>query len=192
MNFLEKNLEDILFDCLGCDDIHKQKIVKGIDHYHKYIRQQRLGFYGIPDIIGLSIYTKKEKGVRWFEVRIGVYELKKEEINIDTIIQASKYSRGLKYIIIKALFTRFPKLTWEDVKVVNRMYLIGDYIDSNIYNLLEFSDSIDVYTYNYNYDGLKLNKFTQYLPVFSNVIDVDDDMISDINFIFKTPPRYES
>jgi hypothetical protein len=86
----EKKLEDILFNHLTNSD-YSQKIDREIDCdiSHKVIRQLDIGPYGIADIVAFS-----EPDIDRI-VTIRIFELKKGEINKDSLVQILRYKAGL-------------------------------------------------------------------------------------------------
>ena len=94
MNILEKEIEQLLFENLDDKDL---MLSKGFIHLSdKYYRQLDLGDYGVADIIGLSY--KKDK-LDNLSLEINIYELKKELIDVNTLLQASRYYKGIESIL---------------------------------------------------------------------------------------------
>jgi len=134
MNFLEKNLEDIVFETDN-DLLHS----RGLYVFGNKKRQVRIGNYGIADIIS------------WYRLEgrlfINVLELKKDKISIDTFLQAIGYVQGIKQYLIRRGFTH-------DVSF--KIKLIGKEIDtSNTFCYLpDIYPSIELITYSYDFDGI--------------------------------------
>lgn len=152
MNFLEKDLEDIIFNT-----DNEKLCSRGLFIGGKKIRQPRIGNYGIADIISYrKIYLPF---ARYSFLKIDVWELKKEEINTNTLLQAVRYCKGIKRYLEK----------YRDFQYFNlNINLIGKHINTNetfIYltdligsdDELECSQNlneISLYTYEYNFDGI--------------------------------------
>lgn len=98
MNILEKDIEDLLFEGLtGGTDLLEQK---GLSlYYDHYLRQPQLGTYGRPDIVGYSVDLKKN-GER--HINICILEIKKDEIDLNTLYQVCRYQAGIKHLLLKA------------------------------------------------------------------------------------------
>lgn len=134
MNFLEKNLEDIIFETPN-DLLHE----RGFFIFGKKKRQVKIGNYGIADII-----TYHRAGGRLF---INILELKKDKISTDTLLQSLNYAKGVSRYLQKRSF---------DFDVSLRIKLIGREIDTNssFCYLPDFFNSIEIYTYDYGFDGI--------------------------------------
>lgn len=147
MNFLEKNLEDIIFNTPNHLLIERGLHIGGAKKM-----QVRIGNYGIADII---TYDKGElidyDGKRWHgETCITVYELKQQEINASALLQAIRYAKGVQRYLQKHKGKHY------EVKVC----LIGSSIEqgSGFPYLSDFmSDFMSVYTYKYDFDGISFN-----------------------------------
>lgn len=139
MNFLEKNLEDIIFDTPN-----ERLQERGLDISGIKKRQVSIGNYGICDLISIE-----REGNSFY---IKVYELKKELINVDAFLQAVKYKKGIERYFEKHL----SKKGWIcQVSIV----LIGKTIDTkNSFCYLSEYTGFDFFTYDYNFDGIN---FTQ-------------------------------
>lgn len=149
MKFLEKDLEGIIFETLKTKDGYKTLQQIGLDLQRPSIclRQPRIGNYGIADLVTVDKWYFDGKP-RLF---IRVYELKKDLINLATVLQVSRYMTGIKhYLKHKGI---------NNAMVVGR--IIGKTVDTDdwVY-LMSNVDNIDVYEYNYLIDGLKLEQTT--------------------------------
>jgi hypothetical protein len=142
MDFLEKNLEDIIYET---DNNLLTK--RGLFIYGKKKRQVRIGNYGVADII---TYYRGITDENEPELIINIYELKKDIINIDTFLQALRYYKGICRYLDKRDF-------YENVRY--RLILIGKTIDPGDFKYLtDFAYNINIFTYSYQFDGIK---FTQ-------------------------------
>jgi len=162
MKFLEKDLEQIIYDMLcskeGCYALCQRGLRMGYSpHFYKVKKQMNLGAYGIPDLIAVAkddaqMYRNEESILELYQtpLQINIIELKKEEINVGTLIQAARYVKG-----VSAYFEKYhPNLMIEI-----RMVLIGREIKvTDWVYLLDVINNVSVFTYDYSWDGLK---FTQ-------------------------------
>lgn len=179
MRFLEKNLEDIIFET-------DNELLRNRDLwiFGNKKRQVNIGNYGIADIITWQIerddcpvncnnYSEqkcKECNKSWkYEkinnLKIQIIELKQSEINIGAFLQAVRYLKGIKRYFEYRNF--YHKVSFEII-------LIGEKINTNtgfdfIPDLFEINcddyqsdESIRFYTYKYEIDGLKFNRESGY------------------------------
>lgn len=158
MNFLEKDLEDILFSTDS--DILSDR---GLNIYENRKRQLRVGNYGVLDMIAYEF--EKVKGCRFTSLHIQLIELKKDEVNIDTFLQAINYAKGIQSYLDKR---NLNKVLF-DIQII----LIGKMIDKSssfvyITDLFGGKDScnsivdIDFYEYKYKIDGLYFEQIYGY------------------------------
>lgn len=163
MDFLEKDLEEIIF--YGERDELKNR---GLDINGKVYRQLNIGSYGRADLVSFErsyeyeyIPTgeidKKTGGWNFLEEKerklvFTVYELKKDVIDIDTLLQAIGYCRGIKRYITDN--RNFP--FYVDFKIV----LIGRKISlsSSFCYFEDLFKNIEFYTYQYKIDGIYFKK----------------------------------
>lgn len=141
MKFLEKNLEDIIFET---DNEKLQE--RGLDIRGKKFRQLRLSHYGIADIVTISRIGQS--------LQIDIFELKKDVITVDTLLQALRYLEGIKTYFRKR---KFKKHVYYTIRLCGK----------RIYNLRELSllssnintvEMIDLITYDYDFNGLKFEE----------------------------------
>ena len=138
MNFLEKNLEEIVFETPN-ELLHS----RGLFIYGQKKRQVRIGNYGIADIITWYRYDN--------ELNVSIIELKKDNISVGTLLQAMNYVRGVQMY--------FNRRRWP-FPINFTITLIGRELDVNG-SFCFFPDIIPflkIYTYDYNFDGIS---FTQ-------------------------------
>lgn len=152
MKFLEKDLEDIIYETNN--NILQDR---GLDIYGKLYRQKVIGNYGIADLISFYRYYDPYRNTH--EIEITVFELKKEIINFATFLQALTYVKGIK----RFLGDRNIKYD-----ITYRVICIGKVLDtSNSYLYLpdiingEFFQ-IHNYTYDYEFDGIKFYNHAGY------------------------------
>jgi hypothetical protein len=141
MDFLEKNLEDIIFEA----DNEKLK-ERGLFIPGKKKRQVRIGNYGIADIVSWTSTPNR--------LEITVFELKQKTIDATALMQAFRYKVGIE----RYISSRKPKL-WFEVNIV----LIGKEIGKGdfCYMLSEYSNFY-TYTYSYGIDGIKFESQSGY------------------------------
>jgi hypothetical protein len=147
MDFLEKNLEDIIYET-----DNKLLNQRGLWISGTKKRQLRIGNYGIADII-----TYRTNNIHFCnncysspELLIDIYELKKDKIDFSTFLQAIKYYKGIERYLDEVRDFNWP--------VSYRINLIGKYIDmsDSFIFLPEFTDQkVRFYTYSYDFDGIK-------------------------------------
>lgn len=158
MNFLEKDLEDILFST-DSDLLYD----RGLPIYDKRKRQLRVGNYGVLDMIAYEFEKNTHYG--YTTLHIELIELKKENVNIDTLLQAINYAKGIERYLDKRKFVRIVF----DIKII----LIGKTVDKSspfvyITDLINGSEgcnniyTIDFYEYNYKIDGLHFKQIHGY------------------------------
>lgn len=143
MKFLEKNLEDIIFET-----DNKKLFERGLPIFGKKLRQVRIGNYGIADIISV-------KRCGQFLI-IDIIELKKDNITIDTLIQSLRYLKGIKHYLRHRGFekeVRFSiKLCGSSVSNIKELCLLCSAITSNN---IEF---VSLYTYDFKLEGMYFNE----------------------------------
>lgn len=149
MDFLERDLEDILFECMCSKGGRDLLAEHGLDTNGVVYRQVEIGSYGRIDLmtVELDIYDDSP------QMDITVYELKRGTIDVNTLMQGARYITGLTDILSK-----HDNLKRNNVRLYLR--LIGKNIDSSsdfvfLYNML--NERIQVYTFNFNIEGLFFN-----------------------------------
>jgi hypothetical protein len=141
MEFLEKNLEDIIFETSTEDLLSRNLKVSG-----KRYRQLRIGSYGVADLVTLEKVNQFEDTI----LQITVYELKKDKINISSLSQASRYVTGIKRYFEQNNKFVFTEIDYKIVLVGKNIETSGDFV-----YLTDFlATSVDCYTYDYKFDGL--------------------------------------
>jgi hypothetical protein len=143
MNFLEKDLETIIWEAFNKDPEILSK--RGLDMYGTGFRQLDLGGYGIADIVTMNLDKTIEvhpyAGRRVNrQITVDVYELKKDIINIDTFLQAIGYCKGIQRILDE----NYPSLEY-----LFKIHLIGKTIEkeSNFCYMVDFIENVSIYTY---------------------------------------------
>jgi hypothetical protein len=141
MQFLEKNLEQIIFE--SDRDILSNR---GLNVYGTIKRQLRIGNYGIADLVTfLRIPALDGSGLR-----ITVYELKQDKVGVNAMLQAYRYCCGIAdYLRTKRGFS---------FKLSFKVVLIGNSIDNGDFSYLShFLEDFDVITYSYKIDGIRFH-----------------------------------
>lgn len=143
MEFLEKDLEDIIFETDNCDLQDRGLIV----HSNKK-RQVRIGNYGIADIVSWA----RDYNVLY----IDVMELKKDYVNNNTFMQAIRYAKGIE---------RYFQKRRPNIKVLISITLVGRYVDLTqdvcfLPDIIKTTTEgiISIYTYNYTALGIEFTE----------------------------------
>ena len=160
MEFLEKNLEDIIFETKA-NYLHQ----RGIYVYGKKYRQVRIGNYGIADMVTIEkpyYHTGFETHCKGL---ITIYELKKDNINFNTFQQIVKYAKGIQsYLEHRGLedYFNIQMITiGKNIDISTSFTYLCDlfniYIEETTIN--EYSKiSFSAYTYKYDIDGLSFKQ----------------------------------
>ena len=154
MNFLEKDLEDIIFNS-SVEELSS----RGLYVPKKRIRQLRIGNYGRCDIAAISRPLYLTDYGHDGKLDVYLYELKKDKINQESIIQCLRYMKGVDSYIRQSKYR---------CNYFINGYVIGREIDVNTDLLylpsLVCSDLFDLsfYSYEYNIDGIKFERRDNY------------------------------
>lgn len=141
MKFLEKNLEQIIFE-----SDRKQLSERGLTIYGRLYRQLRIGNYGIADLVEFERYRSS--------LKITVYELKNELVGINALQQAVGYLSGIE------CYLNLRGVDFFDSSIV----LIGANIEKNN-NFCFFGDifsNLSIYEYKYTLTGLEFSEVSGY------------------------------
>lgn len=151
MKFLEKNLEDIVFNT-PINKIYDRGL-KTIGLFGLRKRQLKIGNYGVADIATFSRCSLMDENNY---LNITVFELKRDLINIDALLQAVRYLKGIdRYIFYKRK---------KEIDVRYNIVLIGEKLDldtSFVYlpDFLSKSDfEVKMFTYQYDFDGIRFQE----------------------------------
>jgi len=157
MNFLEKDLETIIFETSN------EKLDKrGLCLYGKKIRQLRIGNYGVCDIVCISREIKnvieqydwdKFHVFKYPTLLINIIELKKDEISANTLLQAIRYCTGIESYISKRTDINLEF----SITLIGKTVAGGDFIYSP-----SIIENLNIYTYEYGYDGIKFKSHHGY------------------------------
>ena len=156
MTFLEKDLEQIIFETPKEKLQEKGLVIKG-----KLLRQIKIGNYGIADLISFERNTSIDKDIEYFwqSIRITVYELKQQKINLNAMAQAARYISG-----IQKYFETKNKLSNISFDIDYNIVLIGKDIEMNgdfVY-LSDFINNVRLTTYSYDVDGIRFENNSGY------------------------------
>lgn len=143
MNFLEKDLETILWEspseceARGFSVLQMAYFGKG-----RRIRQMQLGPYGIADLV--HVYYNPQNNQAWVQI----IECKKDKVNADTYLQARRYVSGVKQAFISSDLPR--------CQVHYSVILVGASLDTSGALQHVIADDINCHTYRYSYkvDGI--------------------------------------
>jgi len=145
MKFLERDLEDIIMNTPN-----EYLNERGLNISGHKRRQERIGNYGIADILTLERPVNQFNGAT-----IKVFELKKDIINADTLLQVGKYVSGINYYLhnIRGNYNYKVEMT-----------LIGKRVDTtnDFVYLLDLIEGLELYTYEFKYDGIYFNHTGNY------------------------------
>jgi len=154
MDFLEKDLEDIIFNTPN-----EKLFDRGLAIHSGSVklRQVNIGNYGICDLIS---YKRTNE-----YLQIQLFELKKNVIDINTFNQVCRYARGIQHYLKN-----------RGVKNVIEIILIGKQINKND-SLLYFQNlfsNVCIYTYEFDFDGISFISHQDYIlnnPGFHGRVD---------------------
>jgi hypothetical protein len=138
VDFLEKNLEDIIFE--NKDIIHMRGFpeIKG-DLFRQFVNHngKRLDLFSVD---------KSDENVR----NVSIYELKKGKIDHDAYFQLVGYFFDFCVENKKNNYGNFNL----------QLYLIGSEVDEHVLISASLSEFVHIYTYKYEYDGIRFYKMS--------------------------------
>ncbi len=147
--FLEKNLEEIIFETSN-----ERLQDRGLEITGKKKRQVKIGNYGVSDILTFEKDSEVLDGTVYHCLIINVFELKKEKIDATALMQAYRYKKGIE---------RYLKHRGFSQRVFVRAVLIGQSIcEGDFCYMQEYIDSLSIYTYEYDFDGISFSKVSSY------------------------------
>jgi len=151
MDFLEKNLEQIIYENAITNEGRKKLWERGLPMSGKVFRQVPLGSYGRLDLLTVSVEKSASVWKPW--VHITIYELKQGCIGPDALMQAGRYAKAIeRYLTHK----RYNLL---DRQIVYSLRLIGSHIEMSDFCLLcDSLVNVELYTYTYDIDGISFTK----------------------------------
>jgi hypothetical protein len=113
MRFLEKNLEDIIWE--SDRDLLKERGLCVRGHIK---RQLRIGNYGIADLV---TFSREYHGFNQSSMEINIYEIKRGVVGISAFLQSVRYARGIRSYLNQRGFKDF------NIGIT----LIGDSVESD-------------------------------------------------------------
>lgn len=151
MKFLEKDLEDIIYNnAKACYDRGLKMGTPGRTGI--LMRQVKLGDYGVADMIAIEVnlqpvYAPWEESFHR-EVILTIIECKLNEVNVSTYLQAKRYKAALTQIL------QFYSLDNTDITI--NTVLIGQTVDVNSDFIFQYQDDKDctIFTFTYGIDGI--------------------------------------
>lgn len=159
MNFLEKDLEQIVYDA------DKELLAeKGLTIDGKLIRQLRIGRYGIADLVEYKRPYYCEYLERVQKGEITVYELKQNKIGISSFLQALGYLKGIKeYLKSKNMEDNYNYsivLIGKELDRNSTYHYLTDFL--SFYNDTDINDNSSLklhnYTYEYGLNGIEFKR----------------------------------
>lgn len=158
MNFLEKDLEEIIFNT-------NNEILysKGLNIFGKKYRQLKIGNYGIADIVTFHRDTFYIGGDEIKCINVNVFELKKDKAGISAFLQALKYCKGIQRYFEhreKSIPLKFNiTLVSKSIDTKSDYIYLEDFLTSSydFYGL-----SLNNYSFTYDFDGIKFQKEHSY------------------------------
>ena len=147
MNFIEKDLEDVIFE-----SDKKELEKRGLWITGKLYRQLRIGNYGTADLVEFNRIP------RCRGANITIYELKQNEINIDSFLQAIRYAKGIsRYLEFRNVSFEYEIsiiLIGKKINDKGSFLYLPDIIPTNISSLY----FLRTFVYAYEYDGIHFKK----------------------------------
>ena len=139
MDFIEKDLEEIIWETQKTDEGRKLLAERGLDIRGKMFRQFNLGEYGTCDLLTIEFYDKYP--------HISVYELKRDLIDVNAVMQVCRYVTAIR---------RYIKYKYDSGCDVTS-YLIGKTIQTNndFVFLCNELNNIEILLYSIDINGLK-------------------------------------
>lgn len=167
MNISEKNIEDVIYDCLKSGQKYQlvERGLSGFRPYAKFYRQVHLGTYGRADLIGLY-YDKFYKRLNFC-----VIEIKKGASDYNAFIQAIRYCKALE---------RYLESIGMDAEY--KIILIGNNVcQSDFCYISDFVPELEVYSVSLDLNkGIKFKKEGGYYENNERLPIIPDDIIASI------------
>lgn len=158
MDFLEKDLEDIVFE--NSDEALSSR---GYRISGKRFRQKVIGRYGICDLLTVDRVDPFGTG---HCLMITIHEFKKDQVTVDTFMQALRYCKGISHYL-NDRETDIPhqfkiSLCGKRIDMESSFVYLADLVGGDG---LDFSGTLvdlKVYSYTYDFDGIKFNTHSRY------------------------------
>lgn len=157
MNFLEKDLETIIYEATQNPDSRKELEARGFPVDGHFQRQFNLGDYGVADLVEFYMYNNPDNYAYRRQAYITIWELKKDDINMESFNQALSYLRGIQ-IVCEKLFHNV------DIEIKYKIALLGKNIDTrgSFCYLPDFCEDVSLWTYSYGLNGLQIHNRSGY------------------------------
>lgn len=158
MNFLEKDLEQILWET-DSSKLEERGLynISGIKK-----RQLRVGNYGVLDLMTVQRITSPD-GMKYLSIT--VFELKKELLDINTFLQAVRYCKGIISYLEKRERYEFELniiLVGKTIEKNSSFVFLTDMFQGNDFGNYSRVNSVNFFTYSYEFDGIKFNNHSDY------------------------------
>ncbi len=166
MNILEKEIEDIIFDNANYNSHELSK--RGLLLHSKmtHLRQVDLGSYGRADIVGFLV-CPKDGGMR--RILVHILEIKKDQINLETLLQAIRYARGIQRLCARL----------KDTDIEFTISLVGKSIDcrNDFVYAADLFPNVNFYTYAVDlYAGVQFKKEYGFFTTNEKLPDLSEQM----------------
>lgn len=163
MNFLEKDLEEIIFNA------DKSKLTESglcVNEYETFYRQLRIGNYGVADIVSHDRPFYNKISGKHVKGHITVYELKKDKISVSAFLQALNYLNGIQsYLNIRRIKHNYDytiRLIGRDYNKNSSFQNLPDIIYCDNHELhIGCNPIFSIELYTYTQDNYGLLTFTQ-------------------------------
>lgn len=143
MKFLERSLEDIIYQTSN-KELRKRGLLIG--GFKK--RQVKIGNYGTADLVTFKHVPNVFQGkIMSHDFKVTIYELKKDEITLNTFAQACRYREGiLRYL---------NEVREIDADIQVDIVLVGKRINGGDFTYT-IESMVDTYVclYDYRHDGI--------------------------------------
>ena len=148
MKFLEKDLENIIWQNANSEEGRRRLAERGLNIPGITYRQVSFGSYGTADLVNFHITNSLQENGAYIRV-FTIYELKKEKVDIEAVMQAHRYKTALLQHLEEVQSSR----PFDDIV---RVVVIGSSIDSSsdftfLYNYLF---DTEIYLYDYKIDEI--------------------------------------
>jgi hypothetical protein len=163
MKFLEKDLEEIIFES------NRDKLAdKGLYIEGKLLRQLRIGNYGVADLVSFQRpfyhtgFNSIVKGT------ITVFELKQDSISVSAFFQAVRYIRGIQRWMSE--YSKIDDCFDYQIVLIGKTHAPDVVYLPNLFDveigeneiLSEMKTKVKLYSYHYDIDGISFNDLYEY------------------------------
>lgn len=159
MNFLEKDLETIIYET---PNIFLQE--SGLYIYGEKKRQVNIGNYGTADLIALKRNHCTDESDDHYMNKLAIFELKKNRITIDAFLQAVRYLKGIRRYLSQYHYNLYERSIYEIVLIGREIDTDSDfvYLTDLICSNNNYSFDLSFYTYDFKFDGISFNRQSHY------------------------------